>query len=766
MNFADFTARATAGMRPYPYQVRLADEGLPDVLNVPTGAGKTLAAVLPWLYRRINGVEDTRWLVVVLPQRSLVEQTTRQVRQWLGNLDLDVDTHVLMGGQDSGSRNWMTDPDRTRIFVGTQDMVLSRLLMRGFAEPRPSWPRSFGLLHAGVQFVFDEVQLMGPGLATSLQLDAFRHDLGIALPCRSMWMSATVDLIKFRTADFRRKLVTHGLADDDREHDDLRMRLNATRTVEELELDADAKNPARQLATRVLTEHCPGTRTLVACNTVDRATKLYQELGKLKPEARLVLLHSRFRPADRHEHAEAAVATTNAIVVSTQVLEAGVDLTSRTLITELAPWSSIVQRAGRCNRDGKEAGARLLWLEPPAGRDAHLPYDAEELANTATALRELQGQAMTGEGLAARDVKEAEPEHRLLRRSDLIGLFDTAPDLAGNDVDVSPFIRDDEDRSVFVAWRDLAQLDSSDQTLGREELCPAPIGQIRALVEGDRVQVYDQNDGRWRRALRKDIRPTALLVLDAARGGYLPEIGLSTASRTPVEPVPPPSVTQDASSTDPTSTGARRWVELEEHLADTEHAAAKLLDELRPHLTEQQREAVRLAARYHDLGKAHPVFHASLARSTDQPPARTDVVYAKSPGDKPLRHNPPGFRHELVSALLLRQSGLLDGVAERDLVVYLALAHHGKVRLAVRGRDGEPAHRILGVTEGDETLDNSIVAATALSLAPARLGEGSFTDRALLLCERADLGPFRLAFCEAVVRAADSWASIHPRGQA
>jgi CRISPR-associated endonuclease/helicase Cas3 len=76
----------------------------------------------------------------------------------------------LMGDEDSRDREWKMHPDTERIFVGTQDMVLSRLLMRGFAESRAGWPMSFGLLHAGVQFIFDEVQLMGPGLPTSLRV--------------------------------------------------------------------------------------------------------------------------------------------------------------------------------------------------------------------------------------------------------------------------------------------------------------------------------------------------------------------------------------------------------------------------------------------------------------------------------------------------------------------------------------------------------------------------------------------------------------------
>lgn len=41
--------RAAMNDAAYPYQERLAAEGLPALLQVPTGAGKTAAGVLPWL---------------------------------------------------------------------------------------------------------------------------------------------------------------------------------------------------------------------------------------------------------------------------------------------------------------------------------------------------------------------------------------------------------------------------------------------------------------------------------------------------------------------------------------------------------------------------------------------------------------------------------------------------------------------------------------------------------------------------------------------
>ena len=51
--YDEFFVRATGGHAPYPYQVRLAlQDSWPDVLNVPTGLGKTAAVALAWVYRR------------------------------------------------------------------------------------------------------------------------------------------------------------------------------------------------------------------------------------------------------------------------------------------------------------------------------------------------------------------------------------------------------------------------------------------------------------------------------------------------------------------------------------------------------------------------------------------------------------------------------------------------------------------------------------------------------------------------------------------
>lgn len=784
--FDSFVRRA-AGYPPYPYQSRLAEAGLPDLLRVPTGAGKTLAAVLPWLYRRRFHPDRSvrrstpRRLVVVLPQRSLVEQTAEAVRGWLGRLALttDVNLHVLMGGMSGQDQDWQRHPERDAVLVGTQDMVLSRLLMRGYAETRASWPISFGVLHTDTQFVFDEIQLMGPALPTSLQLEGLRGLLGAAAPCRSMWMSATVDPKRFDTADFPGLRTVVELDVTDRSGV-LLGRLTATRTVQAGSVEGgDAKTYSRAVARLLLDHHVPATRSIAVVNTVDRAAQVYDALISQRPKAEIVLLHSRFRPGERAAQMARALGEPGpdgTIVVSTQVLEAGVDTDSRVLLTELAPWSSIVQRAGRCNRAGRYDDATLLWVTPPGTnpKTSAAPYAENDLACAAEALRALEGVAVTSTALQERDVAEDRPLYPVLRRRDLLDLFDTSTDLSGNDVDVTRWIRDADTAAVSVGWRDYGSggPPGDAPALGREEICPAPVKAVRDHISGKhgrRAWVFDQTQTEWRAATDEDVRPGSVILLDAEQGGYHQTRGWAPGSTGRVLPVPParPSPAEGLDS-DPLSTTAT-WVTLADHLDDVRRETAALLDRLGdlPGLTALQRAAAVRAGALHDLGKAHEVFADSLAQ-VGEPPG--PGPWAKSGGRGRLYHARKGFRHELVSALMVLDpaSGLLDGEAEPDLVCYLVAAHHGKVRMAARSVPGEQNGWLLGVAHGDRvgpiTLgDGHRVPVLDLhpdvfELGSGRLGE-SWVTRTCRLRDRADLGPFRLGFLEAVVRLADWTAS-------
>ncbi|MBN1389207.1 MAG: DEAD/DEAH box helicase [Candidatus Thermoplasmatota archaeon] len=80
MNFDEIFKKAS-GYEPYPFQKKLAtDTELPQLLDIPTGCGKTAAVILAWLWRRRFEEEEVREktprrLVYCLPMRVLMEQT-------------------------------------------------------------------------------------------------------------------------------------------------------------------------------------------------------------------------------------------------------------------------------------------------------------------------------------------------------------------------------------------------------------------------------------------------------------------------------------------------------------------------------------------------------------------------------------------------------------------------------------------------------------------------------------------------------------------
>ena len=166
------------------------------LIRIPTGFGKTLGVLAAWLWNRVEREDDSwpRRLIWCLPMRVLTEQTVAEAQSALKRAGLSerVRVHTLMGGADAGE--WWLHPEREGVLVGTQDMLLSRALNRGYASPRARWPMEFGLLAQDALWVYDEVQLMDVGLATSAQLQAYRdEDAQKHLrPVHSWWMSATL----------------------------------------------------------------------------------------------------------------------------------------------------------------------------------------------------------------------------------------------------------------------------------------------------------------------------------------------------------------------------------------------------------------------------------------------------------------------------------------------------------------------------------------------------------------------------------------------
>ncbi len=796
--------KSITGHSPYPYQKSLGTEAWPEVLDIPTGLGKTAAVVIAWLWKRLSSDTDTgRRLVYCLPMRTLVEQTRDAAEAWchaaaalFEDAGLRVPSvHVLMGGQASSGANdgWERSPEAPAILVGTQDMLLSRALNRGYGLVQYRWPMHFGLLHSDVLWVLDETQLMGVGVETSAQLEGLRASFGTFGPAHTVWMSATLGREQLDTVDHRagEGFATAQLTAPDHQHDEVARIHNARKPISRhpVVLETDDSKHAKycvSLAVDIQRRHGErGGLTLVILNRVERAQAVYSLLAKTT-ECPVALVHSRFRPGDRKRHQDLLHAEGDRIVVATQAVEAGVDVSALTLFTELAPWPSMVQRFGRCNRTGLMDDAEIHWFDIVASGKKEalaLPYTPADLEGARTNLAELNDAGPQ----TLRDVEYTPPPivRAVLRRRDLVDLFDTTPDLGGNELDVARYIRDGNDTDVRVYWREIDtrpdQLELGDPVLSqpaRAELCNVSITQFKKFMERVR-KLRDKTPGtpplvwRWEHLARRfetvrTVRPGQTVMLAHTAGGYDPDLGWTGDKG--VVPVVADLPTNDHEGNDDDFRTRSVWVELPKHLQHVEYEAAEFakatgLSSLADHLAE--------AGRWHDVGKAHDAFQTMLLAA--QPPV-ADKLWAKSAASKRTSCGRAGFRHELASALAYLATPNDRSASTRNLIAYLIAAHHGKVRLSLRAMPNEQppqsgAAFARGVHDGDrlpafEFADGVALPSTELSLDIARMGEGSWLSRMLALRDDPELGPFRLALLEALICAADWRASAKEESNA
>jgi len=662
MQFSKLFAKATGAAGPYPYQDCFATgQVLPQLLSVPTGVGKTATAVLGWLWRRRFADETVRSvtprrLVYCLPMRTLVEQTRDECLKWLKNLELsgeDVGVHILMGGVDSS--DWDAYPERDAIIIGTQDMLLSRALNRGYGMSRYRWPMHFGLLNNDCLWVLDETQLMGVGLTTSAQLAGLRAKLQTYAGCHTLWMSATLDNAALQTIDHPQPnpdATGLTLNDDDLSNERVQQLLNAAKPVAMADLNLSKqteKSYSKSLAESLADSHHAGTLTLAVINSVKRSQDLLNALQKhfekSEPTPEICLIHSRFRPADRAAIQtaaldEAAISSDGPgrIVVATQAIEAGVDVSATTLFTELAPWSSLVQRFGRCNRrgicglsDNPAASVVIVDIDTQDGKKSNftLPYEPDALDRARDAVKSLED--VGPQSLSNVKVDTPQPTVHVLRRKDLIDLFDTTPDLSGNDLDVSRYIRDSEDTDVQVYWRqwDAQEFPRHPPQLGnareisplefpapaREELCSVSVKQMRDFADKLKKKdsgawVWDPLSREWRKLSKSDVRPGMTILLPVSAGGYNEILGWTADPKhIPQDLRPDPAAASPREAMADDELG-NEPLEIAQHLLDVSAAAEELsqsvIDMNIPWTS------IITAAAWHDVGKAHAAFQTAM----------------------------------------------------------------------------------------------------------------------------------------------------------
>lgn len=598
---------------PLRWQRRLAALAVsgrwPDLVELPTGSGKTavlLIAVYAAAYQAHSGGARTtpQRIIHVVDRRPVVDQTAAAVLESVSHIGPGPVTDALaklagpwadtagsgadgigdavvegIHGAAPDSRQWQRATGITVVSL-TPHQLVSRLLFRGYGVAARSRSIHAGLLGVDSLLVFDEPHLSAQAIETTRRILRMQAEAGPipGIPAsRMVLLGATIQPGRGGADESmtRFKLETEDLNDTTTAELLARPRpliLKAGPT-------ADA-SVAAAIVGEFRRQHGLGTdrRIAVVVNTVAMAQAVFQRISATGCDP--VLMTSRLRGLERQEAARTATSGhPGLVVVGTQSLEVGLDLTFDALITEACPYPSLVQRLGRLNRDGsakapegvivigkrtgdryaiRKATAAVYGVDCVAATNSLLELLAVDGAvdMSAAAQATYRERAARGGDDALYDDCWPEPARIATFHPGYLPVMTSTYPTPRSDLPVGSFISgpDARDLDVLVAWRnDLDILDAC--SVDPLEQVSVPLWALREFLAGasstdvsdldipigtgtptpwagsvDDIRV--RRDDAWDKPdFIADLRPGDQVVLSCAVGGYHPRLGWTGAAR-------------------------------------------------------------------------------------------------------------------------------------------------------------------------------------------------------------------------------------------
>ena len=400
----------TTGHLPFAWQDRmlvgaLADGAWPESLCAPTGAGKSTVL---WMHVFANAAIGHGWvpaaitlprrLFAVVNRRALVDAQLQQAQKLAAALSdpgahrpmtalvadglrlrggpRAADQPLLVGSLRGGitlSRRWREEPTLVQIVCATPAMWGSRALFRGYRAAASARPQEAALSVLDSLVMVDEAHLNQQLVTTARRVAEFTAGRSSVPGLSVLAVTATPGADTETSHELRVGL-------DDLEADPaLRRRLAAPKQLTVLRNPKPPQSgSADPMIVAEVTQLCAQRSVgdppvLVVLNTVAHAVAVAKKFQK----ARALLLVGPLRGADTAalitEHPglftsdPAAMSNLDdvEVLVATQAVEVGIDLDAFALVTELAPATALVQRAGRVNRTGtREHGQITVAVHP------------------------------------------------------------------------------------------------------------------------------------------------------------------------------------------------------------------------------------------------------------------------------------------------------------------------------------------------------------------------------------------------------------------
>ena len=344
-------------------------------LTVPTGGGKTLSAMAFALSRAVSFPEDVRRVIVVIPYLSIIEQNARVYRKVFGDkVVLEHHSGEFQSAEQpkpetEREENTTSVPYARRHAISIlrenwDAPIVVTTSVRFFESLFSNKPGDLRRAHniARSVVIFDEVQTFPRGHIEPIlsMLKGLAEEWGTTF----LFCTATQPAFE-RNADAPEtdRRWQPGTVAPVLPPDYTRSLFHDLRRVKDPEWPAKEKRTGWGELAQELLEH---ERVLCIVNTRPHAVELYRELERLISQGGLdtsALFHLSTLMCPRHRLAvldtirERLTETDEqCFVISTQLVEAGVDIDFPVVHRAFGPFDSMIQAAGRCNREGKQNG--------------------------------------------------------------------------------------------------------------------------------------------------------------------------------------------------------------------------------------------------------------------------------------------------------------------------------------------------------------------------------------------------------------------------
>ena len=354
----------------YPLSLVSSDDcRLHTIVTAPTGAGKT-----DFLLRRCKGR-----VFYTLPFQASINAMYERIKEDLKNTLADV--RLLHAASSLKLENGKLEEKVLQRHIGASVKVLTPHQMASLVFAVKGYEAMIVDLK-GCDVILDEIHTYSEiTQAIVLKIVEILCNIG----CRVHIGTATMSTILYnRLIDIlggTEKVYEVSLSNDVLNTFDRHI-INKTDSIESLKNTIDQAIEQKQ-------------KILLVCNQVKRAQNLFESLSIKYPKVQKMLVHSRFKRADRNQLENELKSIFNktsdaCLVVSTQVVEVSLDISFDLMITECAPIDALIQRFGRINRKRTKETIGyykpIYVLQPPIKETDALPYSLEILQRTFEAL--------------------------------------------------------------------------------------------------------------------------------------------------------------------------------------------------------------------------------------------------------------------------------------------------------------------------------------------------------------------------------------------